>query len=169
MKNEPVKPLGYKRRLKWLFERLDIKELEIEPLFNAALKHLNGGFGVILQIYDDSSSPYSFSKEVAYPSYPNGFISANRTVDEYFLDDGFIPPYPHEMRIMLTTHQTLNPNSPLKIVRHIPRFSSTKQKAYVKALTTEIKKLSFSKEKKKSYQKELLAAWEELENKNGGI
>lgn len=160
-KNEHVKPLGYKKRLKWLFNKLEIDEKNIDILFEAAHKKFNPGHstGIILQIFDESESPYAFSKKVAYPAYPNGFIAENRTIDEYLLDEAFVPPYPHEIRLLLNNKDSLNPNNPLKIIRYVPNMSAEAFNSYNSTLKSKIKKLTYSKSAKKDYQELLLKAW----------
>lgn len=157
VKNESVKPLGYKKRLVWLFKTLGINEKEINVLFSTATAHLNSNTGVILQIFDGSD--YAFSKKIAYPSYPNGFISDNATVDEYFLNESFMPPFPHEVRLLLNNAETLNPKNPLKMVRHCPGVSSSSMKSYENSLLKRIKNLSFSKSSRSAYRKELQSVW----------
>lgn len=159
LKNESLKTLGYQKRLKWLFKRLGINEQEINAIFTDALQKLNSPNGVLLQIFDDSEDPYAFAKKIAYPAYPNGYISENQTVDEIFLDESYIPPYPHEVRLMLNTHETLNPKNPLKIVRHIPNISSSVLEDYEKELKNNIKKLSFKKKEVNSYRAAVQKSW----------
>ncbi len=159
VKNEPVKPLGYERRLKWLFERLGIQNKEIAPLFQLARQRLASPTGVILQFFDTTGDSYAVAKNIAYPAYPNGFIAANKTVDEYFMDDDFTPPYPHEIRLILNNSETLNPSSKLKIVRYTPDITPSQLSSYQKALRKQVKKLSSNKTKRKSYQKELQSKW----------
>jgi hypothetical protein len=157
--NKSVKPLGYKRRLKWLFSRLEIKESEIENLFHIAQTHLKSTTGVLLQLFDQSPQPYSFAKKIAYPAYPNGLILENCTVDEYYMDENFIPPFPHEVRLLLNTAETLNPNSPLKIVRHTSGLCAETLSQYEQTLKNNIMSLSYNKKKAKSYRNELINAW----------
>lgn len=157
--NESVKPLGYARRLKWLFQRLGVQENEIAKLFALAKDQLSSSKGVILQIFDTSFKPYEFTKKTAFPAYPNGFMAANKTVDEYFMDDSFVPPYPHEIRLLLNNRETLNPDSPLKIIRHTPEISTETLKKYQINLRNKIKILTYSQSKKNSYLQELKAIW----------
>jgi hypothetical protein len=157
VKNEPVKPLGYKKRLVWLFAKLGIDEDEIESLFKAGHKHLNSTTGVILQIFDNKD--YAIAKKIAYPSYPNGFISENATVDEFFMNDHYVPPFPHEVRLLLNNHETLNPNNPLKIVRHTPGISSLDMQAYENSQKTRIKNFVFNKLSRNRYIAELQSDW----------
>jgi hypothetical protein len=159
IKNESVKSLGYQRRLKAFFERLGMKEKDIAPLFETAKQALKSTKGVILQVFDTSKSPYDFAKKIAYPSYPNGFIAVNKTVDEYFMDDFALPPYPHEIRLLLNTQETLNPTNSLRIMRYTPEISSATLTNYQKTLQKKIKTLSYNKAKKNSYQKELKTVW----------
>lgn len=157
-KNQSAKPLGYKKRLIWLFNQLGIDEDQIEVLFAAAYSKLSSQNGIILQVFDDSD--YSFSKKIAYPAYPNGFISSNVTIDEYFLDDSFLPPYPHEVRLLLTHKETLNPHSPLKIVRHLLETTKSQLSSYERSMNKKIKRLSFSPQGRDAYRSDLLKVWE---------
>lgn len=157
-KNESVKPLGYKKRLVWLFERLGIKTDEIDNLFDLAYSNLVSNNGVILQIFDIPD--YALSKNIAYPSYPNGFISENVTVDEYFLNEQFMPPYPHEVRLILTNKQTLNPYSDLKMMRYT-NLTGKKIATYENAMRKKIKALPSSSNASAKYRQELLKAWEQ--------
>ncbi len=156
-KNESVKPLGYRKRLEWLFKKLDIDLDKIDNLFDAAHKYLDSHTGIILQIFDNSD--YSFAKKIAYPSYPNGHISENKTVDEYFLNDYYVPPFPHEVRLLLNNKETLNPKNPLKIVRHIPGISQVSLQNYETSMINRIKKFDFNKTSKSKYENELKTAW----------
>ncbi|MBA2727182.1 MAG: hypothetical protein H0U49_03300 [Parachlamydiaceae bacterium] len=157
VKNESVKPLGYKKRLVWLFQKLGINEQSIDLLFKTAHNQLNSKTGIILQVFDNNE--YTFAKKIAYPSYPNGFISENATVDEYFLNDQYAPPYPHEVRLLLNNKETLNPQNPLKIVRYTPGISYFTMQAYENALKSSIKQLQFSKNSATKYKTELQTTW----------
>lgn len=159
LKNESMRSAGYKKRLKWLFKRLGIKEGEIDTLFQSSILELNSKEGVLLQVFDESKDLYAMAKLIAYPAYPNGYIALNKTVDEIFLDESFIPPYPHEVRLMLTNNTTLNPKSPLKIVRHTPNIGEATLLKYKTQLKNKIKKLSFKASEKKSYKNALLKSW----------
>lgn len=158
-KDEPVKPLGYKKRLKWFFGRLGIKESHIDDLFKTANEKLPRSTGVILQFFDESTTPYAFAKKIAYPAYPNGYIAENRTVDEYYEDESYVPPYPHEVRLLLSNKRTLNPSSPLKIVRYTPHLSGATLASYEKALRDKVKQLKFNKSRRDAYKIDLLATW----------
>ena len=92
--DESVKPLGYARRLKWLFQRLGMQDNEIAKLFALAKEQLSASKGVIIQIFDTSFKPYEFTKNIAFPAYPNGYMAVNKTVDEYFMDDSLFPLIP---------------------------------------------------------------------------
>lgn len=157
--NKSYKPLGYKRRLHWFFDRLGIKKGKIENLYKELSVEMNANIGVIVMFFDESQESYQLSKKIAYPAYPNGFIAANRTVDEYFLD-AFNSSFPHEIRLILNNHQTLNPASPLKMNRILPDWFTLEYKRSREKLRKSIKKLSYSKEKVESYKKELINAWE---------
>ncbi|MGZ3633300.1 MAG: hypothetical protein ACXWM7_03115, partial [Parachlamydiaceae bacterium] len=156
LKNESVKPLGYQKRLRWFFKQLGISHSQIDKLFALAHKHLSSSHGVILQIFDTSTPLYAFSQELAYPAYPNGFIAANKTVDEYYIDD---LPFPHEIRLLLNNHQTLNPNNPLKIVRHTPDLRKLQRKQYETAMRTAIQKLPYQKNDATKYLNALKQQW----------
>lgn len=158
-KNESVKPRGYRRKLHWFFQTLGINLKEIDKLYTDAYVHLKSQKGVILQIFDESKEPYAFAKKIAYPSYPNGFISENRTIDEYFMDDSFMPPFPHEVRLILNNQETLNPKSPIKIVRYTIDIPSSTKKSYENALKKHIKKLLFNKDAAKNYRSNLKKIW----------
>ncbi len=155
-KNESVNPLGYQKRLQWLFLTLGIQLREIDSLFREAKRHLNSRTGMILQVFDISQETYAFSKMIAYPSYPEGYISNNVTVDEFFLNDQFITPYPHEVRLLLNSHETLNPNSPLKIVRYVDNPNLLKFQAM---LREKIKCLHFNKIRANDYREQLKKVW----------
>lgn len=157
--NESVKPLGYARRLKWLFQRLGIAEAEIGKLFAYAKEQLSSSKGVILQIFDTSVKPYEFAKRIAYPAYPNGFMAANKTIDEFLLDEGYVPPYPHEIRLLLNNRETLNPNNSLRINRYTPELSKETLKKYQTNLRNTVKNLMYKPSKKDSYFQELRACW----------
>lgn len=158
IKNQSVKPLGYRKRLVWFFNNLGIDEDKIDDLFNAAHSKLSSKNGIILQLLDDID--YSFSKKIAYPAYSNGYISANVTIDEYLNNEDFVPPYPHEIRLLLTNKETLNPNSPIKIMRYFPEEIQSKLSSYERLIRKKIKNLSFNSSNRSDYRNELLAAWE---------
>lgn len=158
-KNESTTSLSYKKRLKWFFENLCIEDNEIDDLFELSHTHLKSASGVILQFFDTSSTPYDFAKEIAYPAFPTGFISDNVTVDEYFMDENFTPPFPYEIRLLLTNHQTLNPKSPFKIIRYHPDISSSRLKKYESALKEKIRTLSYNVIARNKYQSELQNCW----------
>lgn len=158
IKNQSVKPLGYKKRLVWFFNHLGIDEKEIEHLFTAAYSELSSKNGIILQISEDAD--YSTSKKIAYPAYPNGFISANVTIDEYLTNEEFVPPYPHEIRLLLTNNETLNPKSPLKITRYFPEEIQSKLSSYEELMKRKINRLKFNKNRRVVYHNDLLSAWE---------
>lgn len=163
LKNESVKPLGYQKRLRWLFKTIGIPENEIQTLFELAHQKLNSSQGVILQIIDTSKS-YAFSSEIAYPSYPNGFIAENRTVDEYYMNEIIELPYPHEVRLLLTNHQVLNPHCPLRIIRYTPDLPAEALSAYENALKSAVLKLPFNQSKGQLYLNALKKTWSTLEN-----
>jgi hypothetical protein len=158
-KNESVKPLGYKKRLIWFFQNLGIDEREIETLFTLAQKQLHGSMGIILQIFDRPD--YLFSKKIAYPSYPNGFICKNVTVDEYFLNEAFVPPYPQEIRLLLNNKETLNPNNPLTFIRFVPGELPESISGYEDALRSKIIELKVDQMRKMKYRDELLQIWQD--------
>lgn len=156
LKNESVKPLGYQKRLKWFFKKLGIPQDQILKLFTVAHKKLKSTHGVILQVFDTSAKPYAFSQELAYPAYSNGFIAENKTIDEYYTTD---LPFPHEIRLLLTNHQTLNPNSPLKILRKVPEIHRAERKQYEIEMRNAIQKLPYNSSKTTKYLETLKKLW----------
>ncbi len=158
--NKSVKPLGYPRRLKWLFQRLGLPHSSIERLFVQARAFFPSSTGVILQVFDTSPSPYELAKKIAYPAYSSGLLAANKTVDEYFLDDSLLTSYPPEVRLLLSPQDTLNPHNALKTVRYTLETSKESIKKYRQNLRQRIQELPYNRSLRDSYMQELQTYWQ---------
>lgn len=152
-----IKPECLIQDLKDFFGRLGINPSIVDEAFFIGKSLLKDDRGILLQIFDQSKVPYSFANRICYPSFPNGYPFANRTISEYFYEED-ATEYPNELKLILTDHYTLNPQAPLIIQRYDKMQSST-VKNYEATLRELIQKLDYEPEKVEEYHQKLMNAW----------
>lgn len=156
-KNISYSPTQNRKELIQFFDYLGIDTQLLEWLYILAYQHIDSKAGLLLQLFDTSPTPYAFADASSYASYPNGFISENRLIHEFFLDNAY-GEFPHEMRIILNLQGILNPRSPFLIKRYT-KVQPNKLKAWEQELRALIKNSSFDATKKEELKQELLRNW----------
>lgn len=157
-KNCSAMAIRNRNALKQLFKQIGMHPQLVDSLYDLGHQRLDSKAGVLLQFFDNSSSPYAFSNAVSYASYPNGFIAQNRLISEYFLDD-IIHEFPQELRIILNLKGILNPASPM-IIKRYTKIQPSKLKAWEQDLRVLIQAASFDPVKRDEWRQVLYEAWD---------
>lgn len=145
-------------RLKMFFYKLGMDPLLVDEIFATGKSMLKDDRGILLQLFDNSEQPYDFANRNCYPAYPNGYPFANRKISEYHYEEASSSPA--EIKMLLTSKETLNPNSPLMIKRY-DKTQPSIVKNYESAVRDLIKNCEFDSSLVASYQDDLALAWEE--------
>lgn len=156
-KNTNDTSMKHRQELMYFFEQLGIDSSIVEMLYENAYRHLITKTGVIIRLFDNSTPSYAFGNAFSYASYPNGFITENRLISEYFLDNSS-REFPQELRFTLTLEGILNPNAPLSIKR-FTKIQPSKLKAWEDEARNLIKTLSYNCEKCNELKAALQKAW----------
>jgi len=151
----------YKKELQLFFETLGIDSSVVLQLFDIGKGTLKTDRGILLQIFDSSESLYSFIDKHCYPSYPNGFPSENNVISKLYTEQN----YPTELRLVLTNQYTLNPNTPLRIIRY-DKMQPSIVKTYEKTLKEIITSCQYDDKKVEEYRNKIHLAWHSLSTKN---
>lgn len=146
-----------RKELIQFFDYLGLDPQLLELLYTIAYQYIGSKTGLLLQLFDTSLTPYAFANTLSYASYPNGFISENRLIHEFFLDNA-LGEFPHEMRIILNLQGILNPNSPFLIKRYT-KVQPSKLKAWEQELRALVKNSSFDAVKKEELKQQLIQNW----------
>lgn len=149
--------LSNRHDLKMFFDELGLDSELVNILYDLAYQHLESTTGVLLQFFDTSTSPYSFANACSYASYPNGFITDNRLIQEFFLENSS-GEYPQELRLMLNLHGTLNPYCPLLIKRYT-KLQPSKLKGWEQALRQVLQASAYDQQKIDELRQTLLQNW----------
>lgn len=156
-KNTGDEDLRYLSDLKKTFTALEIDLAVLDEIYDLSHQYLDVNSGVLLQVFDGSATPYEFINQFGYPSYPNGFISENQQISDYFLELN-LNEYPHELRVLLSVDGVLSPTSPL-IVKRYTKIQPSKLKAWDLKLREVIQSVSFDLQKRDLLKKELKSKW----------
>ncbi|MGE4574519.1 hypothetical protein [Parachlamydia sp.] len=146
-----------RKELRYLFEKSGIDSNLLDVIYDISHQYLDSKAGVLLQFFDNSTTPYGFGNAVGYASYPNGFIAENNLISEYFLDNHLVE-FPQELRLVLDVSGILNPKSPITIKRYT-KIQPGKLKAWEQKLRELIRSSSFDPLKRDVLRQDLLHKW----------
>ena len=158
-KDKSSRKIDYEKKLIFLFDKLELDQGKISELFSVGHKHLSNEAGVLFQIFDMSS----INNPVHPYQYTNPLIGTFSHNDMDFSEavEGLEPTHFYlQTRLLMSNHSTLNPYSPLVILRYEmtdPQIIVT----YEKEMREIIKNLQPDLYKSALYKAELASIWSE--------
>lgn len=159
LQNKPWTAVSFESVLLPFFEKIGLDSHAVMEIFTLAHEYVPQETGMILQFFDGSHqmglTPYAFLDEQAFIGTSSRKIP-NTTPSEYYTDLNKMK-FP-QLRLVMNNFRTLNPYSPLIILRY-STMTSEREAEYENALRGFMRTLSFDQEKAEAFRNELLDYW----------
>lgn len=159
LQNKPWSQVGFENELSPFFKKIGLDTAYIKKIFEIARKHVPQNKGVILQLFDRSHNsglmPYSFLNEQGYVG-TSTIKTDGTTPSQYYLNSNDTK-FP-QLRLVMNNANTLNPNSPLIILRY-HTMTPAKEDAYEETLRAYMRALPFDENKAEHFRNELIKYW----------
>lgn len=159
LQNQPWTLVLFEKEMTPFFKRIGLDQKFIKEIFQLARKHVPQNKGIILQFFDSSHEeglePYAFLDEQAYVGNSGSKIP-NTTPSHYYINaEGKEFP---QLRLVMNNVHTLNPNSPLVILRY-HTMTQEKEETYERELREFMRALPFDHKRVDEFRKDLLEYW----------